>query len=189
MQKQEIETSLNSGIKKFLLVMFILSLLSIFGAMMLVAISVAMSPLPDFPLTMTEHMWKFYLIVPIPGVSAILGIVFIRKKYKCKKNIIAGIIMTTLLCVYGGFTSIFANRISHDSNYIIELSNEVNFYIPNDSYISIAFDFNENCESMAMIKINSSANNDFINKLEGNNNRKKDRSFIPSNVLDIYAFS
>lgn len=78
MQKQDVETPLNRKVKTLLLVMYILSYASLIGALILVRASIITSPLPDFPFTMIE-LWKFYLLVPVPATSAILGIVFIRK--------------------------------------------------------------------------------------------------------------
>ena len=76
-------------------------------ALMLVAFSVQSSPIPDFPFAMVEHMWKFFLIIPIPLSSLILGIIFTTKGYKCKKNIIVGIIMIVILSIFGTFTNNF----------------------------------------------------------------------------------
>ena len=76
---QDVETPLNRKVKTLLLVMYILSYASLIGALILVRASIITSPLPDFPFTMIEHLWKFYLLVPVPATSAILGIVFIRK--------------------------------------------------------------------------------------------------------------
>lgn len=51
----------------------------------------------------TENMWVFYTVTPIPISSIIFGFLAKRRGYPWKKNIIGGIIMTALLCVYGSF--------------------------------------------------------------------------------------
>lgn len=95
--------------------------------------------------------------------------------------------MTVFLCIFGSLTFTSTNFINHDLKYIIELSDEVDLNIPSDSYISITYAYKINCESLAMIKISSSAYNDFINELEGNSDWKKDTSFIPSYLLDEHV--
>lgn len=49
------------------------------------------------------NMWILYLLTPIPIASIVFGGVLKKKEYKYKKNIIVGIIMTILLCIYGSF--------------------------------------------------------------------------------------
>ena len=180
--------SIKKKIKVLLLVSFILSLISIYFALMIVAISVNNSPLPDFPLSMAEHMWKFFIIVPIPLASIILGFIYLKKGYKCKKNIIAGIIMTGLLCIFGSFTSAFSDRISHDMSYLEPISEKINLDIPTDGYISIMYDFQDSDDSLAMVKIDDQ-NDSFASELDNNNNWKRDTSFIPSNKIDLYLLT
>ena len=155
---------------------------------MVVAISVNNSPLPDFPLAMTEHMWKFFIMVPIPLVSIILGFIYLKKGYKCKKNIIAGIIMTGLLCIFGSFTGAFSDQISHDMSYLKPISEKINLDIPTDGYISIMYDFQDSGDSLAMVKIDDQ-NDKFVSQLDSNSNWRKDTSFIPSNKIDLYLLT
>ena len=56
---------------------------------------------------MTQNMWLLYLVTPIPLASVAFSFVLKRKGRKYKKNLIAGVIMTVLLCIYGSFTFIF----------------------------------------------------------------------------------
>ena len=172
-----------------LLAMFILSIASIFLSLLTVAISVSRSPLPEFPLNMVEHMWKFFLFTPLPLISLTLGIIFRAKGYKCLKNIVAGIIMTFLLCIYGSFTSIFTDQISHDYAYIDGISEKTNIDIPKAGYVSIAYNYQENCHAIAMVKFDENVNSEFIEKIEQNENWKSDTSNIPSNVIDFYSLT
>lgn len=56
-----------------------------------------------------EKMWLFFLPLPIPLASVVLGIVLKKKKYYAyKSNITVGCIMAVILCIYGCFTFIFA---------------------------------------------------------------------------------
>ena len=74
-----------NNVKNLLLLAFIFSILSLFFALIIVSISMNSSPLPSFPFSMTEHMWKFYLFLPLPLASLILGVIYIGQGYKCKK--------------------------------------------------------------------------------------------------------
>lgn len=96
-----------SSIKTLLTVMFILSIASIFIALFAVSIILNLSQTTDTLFMMKECMWLFLWFIPIPLTSTILGIVYLKKQYKCKRNIIAGVIMCILLAIYGSFTFIF----------------------------------------------------------------------------------
>lgn len=81
--------------------LFIASLLSILGAVALVsAVSKANG-------LFAENMWLFFLLTPVPIASIVWGLVLRTKGYKYRKNIIVGIVMTALLCIYGSFTFMF----------------------------------------------------------------------------------
>ena len=177
----------NKTVKTILLVAFIVSIASIWLALMLVAFSVQSSPIPDFPFAMVEHMWKFFLIIPIPLASLILGIIFTTKGYKCKKNIIVGIIMIVILSIFGTFTNYFSTQISHDTKYLTEISDVTNINIPSNAYISIAYDYQVEGDSLAMVKFND--NSMYDNNIENNTNWKTDVSFIPSDVNNLFMLS
>lgn len=83
------------------IILFVASLMSIFGALFLVNMVSTLNGL------LLENVWLFYTITPIPITSIIFGFVARSKGYSCKKNIIAGFIMTALLCIYGSFVFIF----------------------------------------------------------------------------------
>ena len=83
------------------ILLFVASLLSILGALALVG---AMSKANGL---FTENMWAFFLMTPIPIASIVFGYILKPKGYKYKKNIVTGIIMTALLCIYGSFVFIF----------------------------------------------------------------------------------
>lgn len=81
--------------------LFIASLLSITGALALTNILSKRNGLS------TENMWTFFLFTPITIASIVYGLILKSKGYRYKKNVITGIIMTFLLCIYGSFTFIF----------------------------------------------------------------------------------
>jgi len=75
------------------ILLFVASLLSIFGAITLVG------ALSEAKGLFVENMWVFFLMTPIPISSIIFGFILKSKGYKYKKNIIVGLIMTFFLCV------------------------------------------------------------------------------------------
>jgi len=77
--------------------LFVASIFSILAALALVA---AVSNANGL---FIENMWLFFLLTPIPIASIVFGFVLKSKGYKYKKNIIAGLVMTYLLCLYGSF--------------------------------------------------------------------------------------
>lgn len=79
-------------------VLFVASLLSLFVAMALTAFTANADNM------FFKNLWILYLFTPIPFSSIVLGFVLKSKGYKYKKNIVVGIVMTSLLCIYGSFS-------------------------------------------------------------------------------------
>ncbi|MBQ2675895.1 MAG: helix-turn-helix domain-containing protein [Clostridia bacterium] len=96
-----IESPIPNRWRTISIILFVASILSIFGALVLVG------TVSDINGLFTENMWLFFLLTPIPIASIIFGFILKSKGYKYKKNIIVGLIMTFLLCVYGSFTFMF----------------------------------------------------------------------------------
>lgn len=111
--------------------LFVASLLSIFGALVLVAVVSG-----ENHLFLDENMWLFFLFTPIPIASVVLGFVLKAKNYKYKKNIIAGIIMVIFLCAYGSFSFIFADVYDHSDEPIVRAERTVGIDIPDHKKIS-----------------------------------------------------
>lgn len=59
---------------------------------------------------MVHQMWMCYLVIPIPILSIGLSFFLKRKGRKYKKNLIAGIIVAVLLCIYGSFAILFRDE-------------------------------------------------------------------------------
>ena len=96
-----IEPPVSNKWRTISIILFVASLLSIMGALVLVgAVSNANG-------LFVENMWLFFLLTPIPITSIIFGFILKSKGYKYKKNIIVGFIMTFFLCIYGSFTFMF----------------------------------------------------------------------------------
>jgi len=112
------------------ILLFVLSIGTIWGAMISEAI------LSEINRAMTENMWVFFLFLPIPIGSIVFGFYLKKKGYKYKKNVIAGVIMAALLCIYGSFTFIFADVFSHSDEPIVNAEQTLNIDIPKHSHIS-----------------------------------------------------
>ncbi len=104
-------------------VLFNASLFSIFAALALVG---AISDENNF----FENMWLFFLLTPIPIASIVLGFILKSKGFKYKKNIIVGIIIAALLCIYGSFPFIFENEYHHIDESVIITEQTEEFDIP-----------------------------------------------------------
>jgi len=97
--------------------------------------------------------------------------------------------MATLLFIYGMFPTLTATNISHDMKYAQEISQEINFDIPDDGHISVAVAPEDNCHLYAMIKITNEEEHDFVARLKKSSNWKTDMSFIPANAITPYELA
>ena len=78
-----------------------------------------------------ENMRLFFVPLPIPIASIILGIVLKKKKYYTyKKNIVIGCIMAALLCIYGCFSFAFSNIYKADNAPVLALEEYLDTDIP-----------------------------------------------------------
>lgn len=84
-------------ISKMLILLFIITILSIFGAMKTLDIFTKNVP---YNLEMTK-IWVFWFWLPIPILSIILGVKYKSYGIKCQKNIVAGTIIGIFLFVMG----------------------------------------------------------------------------------------
>ncbi len=104
------------------LILFIASLASIFMGIGTFAV------LEEVNHLFTQNMWVMFLYTPIPVASVIFGFIAKAKGYPYKKNVIAGIVMTAVLCLYGCFTFIFA-RLYNDNPIGVE---RIEYYLDID---------------------------------------------------------
>lgn len=83
-------------------------------------------------------MWRFWLLLPIPMASIILGFLCRRKGYKTTKNIVAGFIFAFLLLIYGSFGFLFSvGTKPADTQYMSEISETVGFALPMDGKMRV----------------------------------------------------
>lgn len=105
-------------------ILFAGSLLSIFGAMLLQTLISNKNHL------FVENMWVFFVLTPIPIASIIFGYVLKKKGFKYKKNVVAGIIMAVLLCIYGSFSFLFSNIYNHSDALVTKFEQYTKTEIP-----------------------------------------------------------
>ena len=111
-------------------VLFVASFFSIFLAMELVSIVSADNYLSF------GNMWLFFLCTPIPLASVVFGFVLKAKGYAYKKNVIGGLIVTGVLCIYGCFFLIDAHIYDHSDAPIIRIEQIVGIDIPDHKAIN-----------------------------------------------------
>ena len=118
-------------IRVILLLLFILSFFTLYFSLWLVGINTSDTK------PMAENMWLLFLLLPLPLASLILGIIYRKKGFKAKKNIVVGIIFTALLVLYGSFTFVPDGMYSHDYSYVSQIETKINFDLPDNGEISI----------------------------------------------------
>lgn len=87
------------SIKSLLKILRITSVASLFAA-------IALANLLATDTNFTEYMWVFFLFLPLPITSLVLGIIYRNRCRDCKNNIVLGAIITALLILYGCFAFI-----------------------------------------------------------------------------------
>lgn len=121
-QKQQIKIATPNRLLK---ISFLLSILSLFLGLLVVMVVFLASPLPEFVESLSRYVWIFFLFIPLPLASIILGIIFLQKKYKCKKNIVVGVIICVVLCLLGQFTFSLKPLAFKDDPYLLYLENSL----------------------------------------------------------------
>ena len=166
--------------------LFVLSICTIWGALIGVAI------LSGINQAMTENMWIFFLFLPVPIASIVFGFYLKKKGYKYKKNVIVGIIMAALLCIYGSFTFIFSDIYSHGDEPIVNTEQMLNIDIPTHSRINTQ-DWTKGTQSVPRGYIYSTSDIYFddtaVGQFEKNiSNDAKWISDIPNDMVGITSY-
>lgn len=116
--------SLQGKHKIFSSVLIVCSIMSILPALISVGMATEINGM------FTDNMWIFFLFLPIPLASIVLGVYLEAKKFKGKKNIVIGIVMAALLCIYGSFAFIFGDVYDNSGERVIVIEEKVGFDIP-----------------------------------------------------------
>ena len=96
-----VSKSTSNGLQFASGILFVATLLSLFiGLFSMLFVTIANNLPPEEAVRCT---WAMYLALPIPIASIVVGCVLKKQGRPYKKNVIAGIIFTVLLCLYGSF--------------------------------------------------------------------------------------
>lgn len=120
-------------IKKSMIILFILTIASLWGALQSVALIDKIIPQHGF--NFTKNMWVFWCWLPIPILSIILGNKYKKAGFKCTKNIVGGFIIGFLLLIYGSFCMF--PTFSEDYNKINNYKEIIDAELPNNGVLEI----------------------------------------------------
>ena len=169
----------NTKLKVFSIILFIASFAAIILALMGTAL---VSGLSKYSFannrTFVLNTWVFFVVAIIPASSLVFGIIF-NNRFKCKKNIISGIIMTAILVLYGSFCIIFRPFFSFDENYLNDVAVETNINFPSE-FLLVTESLTGSKETYVKFE-NENEVVEFENKLT-NSNIWSDISNLPSNL-------
>lgn len=98
-------------VKIGLIVLFVLTIISIWASMFLILLTPQKENVP-LPLTF-NYTYVAYYLLPIPVLSIILGIIYRIKGLKYTKNIIAGIIVTGIILLEGSVSFLINDEIDY----------------------------------------------------------------------------
>lgn len=120
-------------IKTFMIILFIITICSLWGALWSVSLVDKINPQHGF--NFTKNTWVFWCWLPIPILSIILGFKYKNAGFKCTKNIVGGFIIGFLLLVYGSF-SLFPT-FSQDYNKIDSYRSIISAQLPSNGELEI----------------------------------------------------
>ena len=120
-------------IRKGMIILFVLTIASLWGAAYSIEIVNHFFPLHG--LNLTKHMWVFWCWLPIPLLSIGLGSKYKKAGFKCTKNIVAGCIITFFLVVYGAFSVM--PTFSENYNKINDYKDIISAELPNSGTLDI----------------------------------------------------
>ncbi len=167
------------------IILFVASLLSIMLGLNL------LSWVSEINGLFVENTWVFFLMTPITIASVVLGFVLKSKGYKYKKNVIAGIIMTVILCIYGSFSFVFGAFLDHSDTPVIETEQTIGINIP--EYTSITTEdmskwgqrpSGERTLYKSEIVFNNSQSEEFEKEIQ---NDERWLSLIPNDLIGVMS--
>ncbi len=177
----------NKNTKIIMNVLFILTLASIFFG--LITSSILSYNKIDF----TSTSWAFWLWLPVPILSILLGYKYKKNGLKVKKNIISGYIIGILLLIYGSFWLMFPSSAS-SYNILYKYKNIISDNLPKKGNLQIVNLNSSNSEIgkytlyVAMYKKDDAK--DFYNSVKKSDNWVLDselksnlKIFVPVNII------
>lgn len=171
-------------VKIGLIVLFVLTIISIWASMFLILLTPQKENVP-LPLTF-NYTYVAYYLLPIPVLSIILGIIYRIKGLKCTKNIIAGIIVTGIILLEGSVSFLINDEIDYKN--ITTYRDAIGITLPSQGkYYKINWDesYLLNHKSNYIIFTNQKEEKDFFEELQNSKNwlTKKEISTNIENLL------
>ena len=171
-------------VKIGLIVLFVLTIISIWASMFLILLTPQKENVP-LPLTF-NYTYVAYYLLPIPVLSIILGIIYRIKGLKCTKNIIAGIIVTGIILLEGSVSFLINDEI--DYKHITTYQDVIGITLPSQGkYYKINWDesYLLNHKSNYIIFTNPKEEKAFFEELQNSKNwlTKKEVSTNIENLL------
>ena len=120
-------------IKTGMLILFIVTIVSLWGALATLALVNQIHPQHGF--NFIKNTWVFWCWLPIPILSIILGFKYKKAGFLCTKNIVAGFIIGFLLFVYGSFC--LHPAFSRDYSEIDTYREIIDAKLPNEGELEI----------------------------------------------------
>jgi transcriptional regulator with XRE-family HTH domain len=108
---------------------FIINLFDLVIALMLFALYQGIHP-NSTTFGFVLNTWIFYMVLPLPLFSIYYGLRIKGLGIKWKRNVIVGIIMSSLLVIYGSFFIIFGSAFTYDYSYINQVESIIDFELP-----------------------------------------------------------
>ena len=171
-------------VKIGLIVLFVLTIISIWVSMLLILLTTQKENVP-LPLTF-NYTYVAYYLLPIPVLSIILGIIYRIKGLKCTKNIIAGIIVTGIILLEGSVSFLINDEIDYKN--ITTYQDVIGITLPSQGkYYKINWDesYLLNHKSNYIIFTNPKEEKTFFEELQNSKNwlTKKEISTNIENLL------
>ena len=171
-------------VKIGLIVLFVLTIISIWASMLLILLTTQKENVP-LPLTF-NYTYVAYYLLPIPVLSIILGIIYRIKGLKCTKNIIAGIIVTGIILLEGSVSFLINDEIDYKN--ITTYRDVIGITLPSQGkYYKINWDesYLLNHKSNYIIFTNQKEEKAFFEELQNSKNwlTKKEISTNIENLL------
>lgn len=137
-----------------LIILFIFTILSPFIAVIFITVATQTSPIPEFPNLMFKYAYIFAIMLIFPIVSIITYFIY-RRKVRCKKNLIGGIVVSVILAMFSTMSLSNEADIKTDKLYLTKLETTLNIDFPDDCKVNyVILDPKDNFRMM--VKFSSS---------------------------------
>lgn len=158
-------------IKTFMIILFIITICSLWGALWTMALVDKIHLQHGF--NFTKNSWVFWCWLPFPVLSVILGFKYKNAGFKCTKNIVGGFIIGFLLLIYGSFC--FIPTFEQDYSKIDTYKNFIDAKLPSNGELEIQdggtyFDEDKTNYTIINAYYDKEDVSNLVNSIENNNN-------------------